>query len=150
MNDMSSKFASDKGLGKNTIVRALMSAMVIGNLFFLWAMFVNWEHGLEQAVRAGAGQGFVSFMMSMSMAFMLEYFFFLPGIYNNLRIPFAVMVTMSVVIGATAVVHVLIGTPEIIKTMALPFIMGVGYTSLYCFRLSRMDHSAVLGVTGEN
>lgn len=112
---MSSMPADEKASGKKTLVRALVSATVIGSLFFLWALFVNWGHGQEQAVRAGAGQGSVSFMTSISMAFMLEFFFFLPGINKSLRIPLAVAATMSVVIGAAAAVHVLIGTPEIIK-----------------------------------
>jgi hypothetical protein len=148
VNDMSSMPACDKAPSKKIIVRVLVSASVIGSQFFLWAMFVNWGHGSEQAMRAGAGQGSVSFMLSMGMAFLLEIFFFLPGINKFLRIPFAVAATLSVVIGAAAVVHVLIGAPWIIKGMTLPLIMGVGYTSLYSFRLSRMDASAVMGVVG--
>ncbi len=75
------------------------------------------------------------------MAFMLEFLFFLPA--NKLvRIPFAVVVTMLVVTALTTLVHLIIGTPEIIKTMALPIMMGIGYTTLYCLRLSRMDASA--------
>lgn len=147
---MTNMSAGDKSLDKKTVARALLSATAIGSMFFLWAVFVNWGHGLEQAVRAGAGQGSVSFIISMSMAFMLEFLFFLPGIDKTLRIPFAVMVTMSVVIGASIMVHMLIGTPEIIKTIALPFIMGMSYTSLYCFRLSRMDPSAVMSEVGDN
>lgn len=142
---MPSTSASGRRLGQKTVVRALISAVTIGSLFFFWAMFVNWGHGLDQALRAGAGQGSVSFTVSMSMAFMLEFFYFLPE-NKSLRIPFSVVMTMSIVIAVTAVVHVLIGTPEIIRTMALPFVMGVVYTSVYGFRLSRIEVDATTGL----
>jgi hypothetical protein len=134
---------------KKTLTLALLSATIIGSMFFAWATYVNWGHGLELAFRSGAGQGTVSFVVSMSMAFMLEYFFFLP-VRKLFRIPFAVVSTMSIVVAVTVVVHVLIGTPEIITTMALPFFMGVVYTSLYSVRLSRMDSAESRDMISDN
>lgn len=138
MSSVPNQEPSEKPPAQKTLVRALVSATVIGSLFFAWATLVNWGHGMEQALRAGFGQGGVSFLVSMSMAFMLEYLFFLPA-NKALRIPFAVASTMSIVIGVSALVHILIGTPEIIRTIALPFLMGVVYTSLYSVRLSRLN-----------
>ncbi|WP_018417062.1 hypothetical protein [Teredinibacter turnerae] len=138
---MSTSTIQQQRSGKKTAARALLSATVIGTLFLCWATFVNWQHGAHAAIHAGIGQGGVSFVMSMSMAFMLEFLFFLPS--NKLvRIPFAVVITMLVVTAFTTLVHLIIGTPEIIKTMALPIMMGIGYTTLYCLRLSRMEVGA--------
>jgi hypothetical protein len=131
-----------QGLAKKTAARALISATVIGSLFFCWTVFVNWSHGSAQAFQAGAGQGTVSFLVSLSMAFILEYLYFLPGLKPGLRIPLAVSVTMLVITAVTASVHLLIGTPEILKTMALPVFMGLNYTTLYCIRLRRLGEQA--------
>ncbi|MGR9052989.1 MAG: hypothetical protein ACU84J_10110 [Gammaproteobacteria bacterium] len=140
--------AGEKPPAQKTLVRALLSATTIASLFFSWALFVNWGHGSEQALKAAVGQGCVSFGVSMSMAFMLEYFFFMLRRNGYLRIPLTVSATMTIVIVTTATVHILIGTPEILKTMTLPMIMGVVYTSLYSFRLSRLEVYTALNAVG--
>ena len=115
-------------------LRILVSALIISGLWSSWAFFVNYEYGFEVRSKAGMTQGGVSFFVAFFMTLLLEYLY---GLFADpiWRIILSVVATMSIVIGFTGFAHIIMQTPEIIGTMALPCLAGTVYSIIYCLKL---------------
>ncbi|WP_045859462.1 hypothetical protein [Teredinibacter purpureus] len=117
-------------------VRALTSALVIGSFWSAWAAYINADHGSAAQLNAAFAQGSVSFVITFFMTILLETLFSLCR-HPYARVIIPIFGTMGIVIIVTTFAHVIMGTPEIINTMAAPCIAGTVYCSVYVFKLTR-------------
>lgn len=94
-----------------------------------WAVFANWAHPMPKPLYAGLLQGLMSATIT----------FFLKRTIETLQAKFKrkqalwapPAVACSASLGLLAGAHILAGTPEVIKTIILPFSVAASYATLY-------------------
>jgi hypothetical protein len=117
-------------LSRSTAVHVAVAALAMGG----WAAFANLEHGAARALIAGAVQGALSGAITLVLKRSLEAMAArLPGIAAVVCPP---LVTCVVVLVVLLGVHRLAGTPEVWKTIAVPYAVSSGYAWIYCFALA--------------
>jgi len=100
-----------------------------------WALWANAGHGLAAAWRPALVQGVISGVITLVLKRVLE------AIVGRFAGPTAFVVppllTASVILAALIAVHRLIGTPEIARTVAVPWSVSTLYAILYTAALAR-------------
>jgi hypothetical protein len=121
---------------KSSLVHMAFGFLLMGG----WALFANRAHGLEAAWLPAVAQGVVSALLTGVIKRALEWMdgrvagplaFVLPPIATAL----------GVVITLTAV-HSLIGTPELVATIAFPWSLSTLYAFIYNAALVRVRRQA--------
>lgn len=100
-----------------------------------WALYANSAHGLADAVGPAVAQGVLSGLITLGLKRVLE----------ALRPRFSVLaayvappvLTASVVLAVLVLVHRLIGTPEMVRTIAVPWSVSTLYAFAYAATLAR-------------
>jgi hypothetical protein len=119
---------------------ARASAVHVGIAFLAmggWTLFANRTHGAAAIVPALA-QGVVSGLITLGLKRLLETFSArLSGPMAYVLPPLA---TASAILALLIGVHRLIGTPEILATIAVPWSVSSGYAILYTVALRRSPH----------
>lgn len=113
-------------------------ALLAGTVQGCWAAFANHEHGAMIALRAGLAQAAVSALGGATMTLLMEWLFSLP---RRRWARFAASALGSIAVFGTLIVgvHWLRGTPNLLRTIALPGTILPIYAVVYSAALSRAD-----------
>ena len=118
-------------LMKSSLVHMAFGFLLMGG----WALFANRAHGLEAAWLPALAQGVVSALLTGVIKRALEWMdgrvagppaFVLPPV-----------VTASAVLASLFTIHSLIGTPELVATIAFPWSLSTLYAFIYNAALVR-------------
>ncbi len=101
-----------------------------------WALFANRAHGAA-AIAPALVQGTISGLITLVLKRVLEAFSARLG--GPLAYVLPPLATASVILALLVAVHTLIGTPEILATIAVPWSVSTGYAILYTAALRRDD-----------
>lgn len=95
-----------------------------------WAAYANWEYGLATWLLSAATQGTISFLITAFLTLILEHIFHsITSVV--LRFLVTALGSQTVVALMTFTAHYIVGTPEILITMAPSFIVSTTYCILY-------------------
>jgi len=119
------------GLQSGTLVHVAFAFLVMGG----WAMFANAGHPLDDALRAGAVQGVMSAAITLALKKALEALQRQASGLAALIAPPLIVCALS--LAALVLAHVIAGTPEIARTIAVPFGIAFTYACIYNFGLWR-------------
>ncbi len=133
----------------STLQRSLISALIGFAFYGAWAIFVNFMHGKESAIKAGLVQGGYSFILTFFMTLLLEaiYLRALHFLKSELAaIVITVVTSCTIVFSGSWLVNYLSGTPEIFNTVILGYIFGGLYSIAYTIGLAKegwgLNHKA--------
>ena len=100
-----------------------------------WAIFANRAHPMPAPVIAGLVQGTLTAAITLGLKHILEALNHrLPGIASLLLPP---VVACLVSLALLSTIHTLAGTPEVLKTLAVPTTVATLYAAAYTYRLWR-------------
>lgn len=105
-----------------------LSGATLGLLFFGgWGVWANSAHGMDIAWQAGIAQGVMSFVVTLTGTTLMKRLFGMPGPLW-LRALVASVGALVVIYGLIVGVHLWLGTPEILLTLA----PGLPITIVFC------------------
>lgn len=116
---------------------ARASAVHVGVAFVAmggWTLFANRAHGAAATLPALV-QGTISGLITLGLKRVLEAFSARLG--GPLAYILPPLLTASAILALLVGVHTLIGTPEILATIAVPWSVSTGYAILYTAALRR-------------
>ena len=100
-----------------------------------WALFANRGHGLSAAWVPALMQGVMSGLITLLLKRALEA---MSGRFTGaLAYVIPPAVTAAVILAALTAVHAAIGTPEIVRTIAVPWSVSTLYAVIYSAALAR-------------
>jgi len=118
-------------LARSTLAHVAVAWLAMG----AWAVFANHSHGMGRALVAGLVQGTLSGAITFGLKRSLE------AMAERLAGPAALvvppLVTCVVVLLVLLGAHHLAGTPEVWKTIAVPYAVSSSYAWIYSFTLFR-------------
>ncbi|QND48121.1 hypothetical protein HB780_21030 [Rhizobium lusitanum] len=120
-------------------VRALAGSSVVHLLFaFLamggWAVFANRMHPMPRPVIAGLVQGILSACLTLFLKSVIDA---LSKRFRGLAALWAPpLIACLGSSGILVTIHALSGTPEIVKTIAVPLLVSTSYATLYNYSIS--------------
>ena len=118
-------------LAGSTAAHVGFAAVAMGG----WALLANSGHGLAAALPPALGQGVLSGLITLVLKRALEAMSGrFPGPLAYLIPP---VLTASVILAVLVVAHRLIGTPEILRTIAVPWGVSTTYAFVYTAALAR-------------
>jgi len=122
--------------------RSLVSAAV-GFLFYgSWAFWVNHQHGIGMGIRAGCVQGSYSFLLTLIMTGLIETLFSICGrLFSNRNLVIWATISCScfLIFSTSWSINVLAGTPEVLRTVILGYIVGGIFCTTYVYGLARFQ-----------
>ena len=121
---------------KTTHLYNIISALLAFLLWGGWALYANSDHGRMAAISSSVVQGFFSFGMTFVMVYAVSW------VYHRIPEGMLQMCVPSVVVcGCTGsvlyMVHHYFGTPEIIKTILPPLIVGFGFCLFTTYKVRK-------------
>ena len=118
-------------------VRSLAAGIAGFIVYGGWAYYINEPY--DMGVAAGMTQGTYSFVLTLSTTLLME---FLMDLFSTQKAQTALTVAAtSLVTFATAyLIHVLVGTPEILLTILPGFLIGTVYTVTYVLTLKKAHY----------
>lgn len=123
--------SSFKRLAGSTAAHVATAAILMGG----WALFANRAHGISAAVAPALAQGAMSGLITLVLKRALEAMAGrFPGVLAYAAPP---LITASVILAVLAGVHLAIGTPEIWRTIAVPWTVSTLYAAIYTATLGR-------------
>lgn len=123
-------------LMKSSLVHVAFGFLLMGG----WALFANRGHGLAAAWLPALAQGILSGALTGALKKTLEA---LDGrIAGPLAFVIPPMVTAGSILALLVLVHRLIGTPELVATVAFPWSVSTLYAIVYNAGLVRARRSA--------
>ncbi|KQV73000.1 hypothetical protein [Rhizobium sp. Root1220] len=118
-------------LAQSSITHVAFAFFAMGG----WALFANSSHALPQALQAGLVQGMLSAGLTLFLKTTIE---FLSRRFLGLAalwVPPLIACLGST--GTLVAIHALSGTPEILRTVALPLAVSTSYAAIYNYSLYR-------------
>jgi len=110
---------------------------VLGGLFYgVWAWFVNRHAGAMHAAMIGLTHWAMSAFITYSSVTLMRTLFWLPRDPRN-GVLYSVIGSLTLTYTLLIGVHCLIGTPQILITLAPGFVPTVGFASVYSALLLR-------------
>jgi len=126
----------------NVVQRSLISA-ALGFFFYGgWAYFVNSAYGHWSALKAGCVQGSYSFVLTLCMTLLLEGIFRAMNHYFSSKTVAScatIVMSCAVVFSGSWLVNLIAGTPEILRTVILGYIIGGAYSTFYVYGLAKAE-----------
>ena len=123
-------------LMKSSLVHMAFGFLLMGG----WALFANRAHGLQAAWLPALAQGVVSALLTGVIKRALEW---MDGrVAGPLAFLLPPVVTASAVLAALFTIHSLIGTPELVATIAFPWSLSTLYAFIYNAALVRARRAA--------
>ena len=112
-------------IARSGITHVLFAFLVMGG----WAVFANRHHPMPEPLDAGLVQGTISACITLVMKKSLDFLSAsLPGPVA-LWLPPLIVCCCSIIV--LVFVHIAAGTPELFRTIALPFSVAATYAVLY-------------------
>ncbi|MBA4284792.1 MAG: hypothetical protein C0434_04600 [Xanthomonadaceae bacterium] len=135
---------------------AVLGALVYG----LWAFLVNRKTGLPQAAMIGCAHWLMSVVITMSCVHLMRMLFWLPARPRHgalLAVAGSLAATYTLLIG----VHLWLGTPRLLLTLAPGLLPTIGFAVVYSALLlresadpespaGRQRRAALSGATGDH
>lgn len=122
---------------------AVLGAMVYG----LWALYANRSAGWPHATLIGVTHWMMSVVITMSCVALMRTLFWLPGTARRgvlLAIAGSLAATYTLLVG----VHLYIGTPNILLTLAPGMAPTIGFAVVYSCLMYR-EHAGVVCESGQ-
>lgn len=114
-----------------------LSGAVLGFLFYgSWAIWANSDHGANIALRAGAIQGSMSFIVTLSGTTLMK-LLFVGHAALWLRFLRASVGALVLIYALIVGIHLLNGTPNILLTLAPGLPITIFFCFSYCYGLIR-------------
>lgn len=105
-----------------------LSGATLGLLFYGgWGVWANSAHGWSVALRSGAAQGAMSFVVTLSGVTLMKWLFSFRGPLW-LRGAVSIIGSLLLIYGGIVGIHLWLGTPEILLTLA----PGLPITIVFC------------------
>lgn len=125
---------------KSSLVHVAFGFLLMGG----WAFFANRAHGLAGAWLPALVQGTVSGALTGGLKKTLEWLDRrMGGLWADwMAFVFPPMLTANVILQLLGLVHKLIGTPELVATIAFPWSVSTLYAIVYNAGLVRVRRSA--------
>jgi len=116
-------------LAQGSVTHVLFAFVAMGG----WAVLANSNHPLQQALLAGVVQGGLSACLTLFLKTVIEWLSKKFKGRARLWAPplIACLASTSVLIS----IHALSGTPEILKTIAVPLAVSTSYAAIYNYFL---------------
>lgn len=120
-----------RALARSSVVHVLFAFLAMGG----WALFANRLHPMPQPLIAGVVQGTLSAALTLCLKSTIDAFsrrfrgttrFWMPPLL-------ACLASTSILVA----VHATAGTPEILKTIAVPLLVSTSYAVAYNYSISR-------------
>jgi hypothetical protein len=125
-----------QGLLKSSLVHIAFGFLLMGG----WALIANRAHGLEGSWLPALVQGTISGALTGLLKKALEMMDgCMPGVWAWIAPPLA---TASSILVVLTVAHSVIGTPELVATIAFPWTVSTLYAIVYNAGLVRARRSA--------
>ena len=120
-----------QNFAKSTLVHVAFAFLAMGG----WTLWANSGHGLAAAWRPALVQGVISGIITLVLKRVLE------AMVARMRGPAAYvlppLVTATVIMLVLVAIHRLIGTPEIARTIAVPWSVSTLYAVIYGAAVAR-------------
>jgi hypothetical protein len=110
---------------RSTPVHVAFAALAMGG----WALLANRGHPPADALRAAGAQGVLSGVITLILKRALEAM--AARLSGRAARLFPPCITAVVILGVLVLVHRLIGTPEILRTIAVPWSVSTVYAFAY-------------------
>lgn len=126
----------------SALQRSLISAFAGFFFYGGWAVFVNWSYGMAAWVKAGIVQGSYSFILTLCMTLLLEGVFRLNNrLFNKEHVInwVTIIICCGAIFSVSWGVNAVAGTPEILRTVILGYIIGGIYSITYVYGLARTE-----------
>lgn len=120
-----------KALLRSTPAHVAIAVLAMGG----WALFANSVHGLMAALGPAAAQGMLSGLITLCLKRALEAMSHWFSGAMALTAPPAL--TAGTILALLFTIHRLIGTPEIVRTIAVPWMISTIYAIVYAALLVR-------------
>lgn len=136
------KQLTDKPSPKRIVIRGVTMALGAILLWAPWAAWANYEHGFEAAYRAAIAQSSMSFVITLFMTVSIEAI--AARDYSPWRQwAYSILGPCALVLTFLIAVHLLVGTPNWLLTIAPSIAIGLTYTSFYSFWCSSGQRNEV-------
>lgn len=120
-----------RDLAGSTAVHVGFAFLAMGG----WALWANHGHGPAAAWAPALAQGTLSGLITLVLKRALEAMAGrFPGVLAYLAPP---VITASLILGILWAVHSLVGTPEVLRTIAVPWSVSTLYAAIYSAALAR-------------
>jgi LytS/YehU family sensor histidine kinase len=123
-----------KALAGSSVVHVLFAFLAMGS----WAVFANRTHPMPRPLIAGFVQGVLSGCLTLFLKSAVEALSRRFSGFARLWAPPLIACLGSATI--LAVIHALSGTPEILKTIAVPLLVSSSYAAIYNYSISGGRH----------
>ncbi|RDL51976.1 hypothetical protein BLJAPNOD_03123 [Ensifer sp. M14] len=120
-----------RALARSSIVHVLFAFLAMGG----WALFANRLHPMPRPLVAGLVQGALSAALTLCLKSTIDALSLRFHGTARLWMPPLIACLASTTILVT--VHAATGTPEILRTIALPLMVSTSYAVLYNYSISR-------------
>ena len=118
-------------LGRSSAVHVAFAFVAMGS----WALFANRAYPLPRMLLAGLVQGALSGCLTLLLKRVVER---LPAIFSGpLRLVAPPVIALLGSATLLVTFHILSGTPEILKTIAVPLLVSTSYAALYNYSISK-------------
>lgn len=112
---------------QSSVTHVLFAFCAMGS----WAVYANWAHPMPKPVFAGLVQGMMSATITYFLKRTIEA---LQAKFQGKRALWAPpLIACTASLFVLAGVHTVLGTPEVVKTIALPFTVAATYATIYNF-----------------
>ncbi|SOC38848.1 hypothetical protein SAMN05892877_105293 [Rhizobium subbaraonis] len=105
-----------------------------------WAILANRGHAPAQMLLAGAVQGAMSAAITLFLKKAIERLARIVTGAGRLWLPPALVIAVSGT--ALALIHRIAGTPEILRTIAVPLLVSASYAASYNYSLHRKEQGS--------
>jgi LytS/YehU family sensor histidine kinase len=119
-----------KALAGSSVVHVLFAFLAMGG----WAVFANRGHPMPRPLIAGFVQGVLSGCLTLFLKSAVEALSRRFSGFARLWAPPLIACLGSATI--LVVIHALSGTPEILKTIAVPLLVSSSYAAIYNYSIS--------------
>lgn len=118
-------------LGRSSAVHVAFAFVAMGS----WALFANRAYPLPRMLLAGLVQGALSGCLTLLLKRVVER---LPAIFSGpLRLVAPPVIALLGSATLLVTFHMVSGTPEILKTIAVPLLVSTSYAALYNYSISK-------------
>ncbi|MFS8044445.1 hypothetical protein [Rhizobium sp. BR 314] len=119
-----------KALAGSSIVHVLFAFLAMGG----WAFFANHMHPMPRPLISGFVQGVLSGCLTLFLKSVVEALArWFSGLTRLWAPPLIACLGSATIL---IVIHVLSGTPEILKTIAVPLLVSSSYAAIYNYSIS--------------
>jgi len=104
------------------------------------AVFVKWQQGVLRGCNAGVVQGSYSFVLTLCMTMLIESVFRISSkVFNREHFVnwSTIIICCAAVFSVSWGIHAFVGTPEILRTVILGYVIGGIYSITYVYGLAR-------------